>query len=112
MLALFAEPDLSLNAFLQYGSFGLVAFLVFWAITRFFPHALQMHREVIENIAEQNKAAITALVESFEKETSQCRQERLEAVKLWGEEREKDRASRHDAMNVLQTVIARLESKK
>lgn len=80
---------------LQYGSFGVVVFLVVWFLHKGFPSALATHREVCEG-----------MLKAFQADTEACRKERLELAQKTADEREKDRKVRHDLVDKMQEVIA------
>lgn len=113
---LLASTDVSLDLFLQYGAFGLIAFLVFWFIAIFAPkftatikewqerQAVE-HRAGVEKLATEHGAAITRLIMAFEKEAEQCREERLAVAEVAAEEREKDRLARHELANAVQKAL-------
>lgn len=84
-MTLFAMPEPSLDAFLQFGSMGLLALIVFWAMWRFLPAALEAHRTIISKVAEDNKAAVQVLTDAFTTESNECREERRETVKVLAE---------------------------
>ena len=106
-----AASDLQVDVLVQYGCFGLLAALVFWSIWKGIPTVLLMHKEVVTGIATAHKEAMDDLVRSFEKEASQCREERLQVARDSASERDKDRALRHDLNNTLTRVVAQLEAK-
>lgn len=74
------EPTIDL--FLQYGSMGLLAFIVFWAMWKFLPQALETHKETISKLATDHKEGIAVLTKAFAEESNECREERREAVKI------------------------------
>lgn len=107
----FGAADIQVDALVQYGCFGLLAALVFWSIWKGIPTVLAMHREVVVGIATSHKEAMTDLVKTFEKESEQCRDERIQVARDSAAEREKDRSLRHELNNTLTRVVAQLEAK-
>ena len=81
----FAQVEPSIDLFLNYGSMGLLALIVFWAMWRFLPAALQTHREIITKVAEDHKSAVIQLAEAFTTESNECREERRETVRVLAE---------------------------
>lgn len=76
-------PTPSPDTFLQYGSFGLLAVLVWWILKVGIPSVLRTHQESIDK-----------LVTTFAKESEECRAERLALAAAHSVEREKDQAER------------------
>jgi hypothetical protein len=109
-------PANGVDAYIQYGCFGLLAGLVIWSLLKGIPGALAIHKETMESIANahqaavdkiadahqiavdkmaiEHKATVGAIAVAFEKEASLCREERLATARVAAEEREKDRSER------------------
>lgn len=85
MSGIFAVQEFAIDPFLQYGSFGLLAFIVFWAIWKFFPAALEKHERIITKVAEDSKAAFEGVSEAFTIEAKECREERRDTVRILAE---------------------------
>lgn len=81
----FAQVEPSIDLFLNYGSMGLLALIVFWAMWRFLPAALQTHKEIITKVAEDHRAGIQVLTDAFTQESKECRDERREVVRALAE---------------------------
>ena len=112
-MVLFAN-DVTIDPFLQYGSFGLLAILVFWCLWKGIPAFLEIHRGVVTDIAtkheksmstiaESHRLAIDVLVKGFEREADECRKERKE-------EGEKNRQSRTEANAMLVQVLGEIRN--
>lgn len=71
------------DSFLQFGSFGLLAVLVWWTLRAGIPAVLKTHQDSIDK-----------LVKTFTKESDECRGERLNLAASHAVEREKDQAER------------------
>lgn len=88
---------------IQYGSFGLVVFtvvfLLVWFVRSGFPHALEKLSAIVDRVLTK--------IDEIE---SECRQERLDMIKSFREERELDRKARHDLINQLTAAIAQLHA--
>lgn len=100
------------NLVVQYGSFGLLAALVFWTVRWGVPKVLDTHEKTVTNIAANHEKAVNKLVDSFQAETSQCREERIELAKSHQVERTKDQQIREDSIHLIQSVadtLARVE---
>lgn len=97
--------DVALQSAIQYGCFGLLAALVVWSIWKGIPGALTIHRETMFKIAEEHSNAIAKLVESYEKEAEECREERLQNSRDFSVEREKDRQLRAETNTILQRIV-------
>lgn len=80
---LFANPDLAAASdWLNYGCFGVVVFIVFWAMTKLIPGAMDRHLATVEKIVTDHKAVVQDLSATFTKESTECREERRESVKM------------------------------
>lgn len=93
------------NLIVQYGSFGLLAALVFWTVKWGVPKVLDAHEKTVGAIAECNEKAVGCLVKSFNDETAHCREERIELAKEHRAEREKDQILRAEQSNQIQRVV-------
>src|SRR5262245_5614734 len=108
-MILFAiSVDTPVDVFMQFGAFGLLAFFVFWLAFRGIPGFLATHREAIEKMAiaheatiekmaAENKAAIESLVRVFEKDSAECRTERIQTQAASATERERNRELQHES---------------
>ncbi len=86
-------PD---NQFIQYGSFGVIVFLVGWFVLRGFPQVITALTASIDRVLMK--------IDSIE---SECRAERTELLKVFREEREADRVARHAMANQFTEMLAR-----
>jgi F0F1-type ATP synthase membrane subunit b/b' len=74
---IFADGSISpTSAFLQYGSFGLLALFFVWFMWKGAPMLLDRFERIIAGIIENAKATITKLVDDFKTEAEECREER------------------------------------
>lgn len=138
----FAEVDpMTWMPFAQLGSFGLIAMGFIWFFWKGAPMLLNKHQEIVntlvashekkiasvaenskaavERLAGDHKIAVDRLVLTFEKESVECRNERLQASKEAATERkenaierDKDREVRHELRNVLNQMNLRAEKEK
>ena len=100
------------NWAIQYGSFGLLAALVFWTVRWGIPKVLDVHEKTVTGIASNHEKTVTKLVDSFKAETEQCRGERIELAKSHQQERAKDQQIREESIHLIQSVadaLARVE---
>lgn len=120
MPIVFAAGDAAMNPadpWLQYGSWGVLVFIVLLVAFKGIPKMFELHKEVVGKVAEDSKVALTKVAEdakaattiltseqkavvkellcSFEKESEQCRAERLETARLFVAEQEKNREAKH-----------------
>lgn len=98
-------PD---NVFIQYGSFGLVVFIVAWFVLRGFPQMVAALTASIERVLSK--------IDSIE---ADCREERREMLKTFRDECEAnrrsfrdecdmDRKARHDQGTLYQSCLAEM----
>lgn len=125
---LFGVSELpTVDQFINYGSFGLVAFLVMAFVFRIYPSMLKSareEREEAEKAAQQERerttinftAVVTKLVDQFHIESLQCkldreeaRTERIQSSKDAAVERDKDRELRHELKNTLNLIQLKIE---
>lgn len=88
---------LSMDQYIQYGCFGVIAFLCFWMVKWGIPGALKTHKETV-----------TKLVDEFRADSQECRKERMELAAEHAKERAMDREARHDQANKFQECVAEL----
>lgn len=91
--------EVSIDPFLQYGSFGLLAFIVFWAIWKFLPNATDRHFAAIDRLATEHSTVMKAMLATFEQESNECRNERMKDREAAVAERLRDQQARHEMMN-------------
>lgn len=108
MTTIFANQDFSIDPFLQYGSFGLLAFIVFWAIWKFLPAMTEKHFQTIDRLATEHSASIKAMLEEFKEESRDCREERIKDREMAAQERIRDQQARHEALNKVAASNAEL----
>lgn len=123
----------TIDQFINYGSFGLVAFLVMAFVFKIYPDMRKTEREereAREKAAEEERgrtekaaqserekmglaftATVTKLVDQFHIESLQCkldreesRSERIQSAKEGATEREKDRELRHELKNMFNLI--------
>lgn len=109
---LLGDTPVPVDAWVQYGCFGLLAALVVWSLWKGIPGALQTHKEAvekqcltIEKVVMDHKSTVDSLVLSYEKEADQCRQERLEVARQAAVEREADRKTRQELSTAIQKIM-------
>lgn len=69
-----------IDPYLQLGSFGVMAFVIFWYVWYGYPAQAKSFKDALDNV-----------VSAFVEETGQCRAERLDLAATNLAEREKDR---------------------
>jgi hypothetical protein len=87
------QPD-----WVQYGSFGLVAFAVIVLI----PTGFYVLWLVFNRMLASHETVVAKLSKTFEDQEEACRDERIEAA-------EKDRCARHEQANAIQKLNGLLE---
>ena len=103
---------LPIDAWIQYGAFGLLAFLVVWVVWKVFPGFQETHKAALARMGEENKAATIALTTTFretireisitfKEEQKQCHDERIAVAQTAAVERDKDRRARQDLIEVI-----------
>lgn len=85
---------------IQYGSFGLIAFLVIVGL----PGGLWWLRNAILTAFEYHKSIVADLTKTFKEESEFCREEREKQACRADLNSEKDRSSRHELANSLQIL--------
>lgn len=98
-------PD---DKWIQYGSFGILAFIMLYGMVYGLPNLLRTHKETVEELVTAHKEAVDKVVASAEVEAKACRADRLAAEKAAAEEREKDREARHELANQFQDTINKI----
>jgi hypothetical protein len=111
---LFAEgqPMPSVDSWIQYGCFGLVAFIIFMAVWHGIPKMLSIHKETISELTTSHKAVISELVKTFNDETEMCRRERRESQQFFTDELEKNRKSKSEMAERFQQTIEKISLPK
>jgi hypothetical protein len=105
-------PD---NLWIQYGSFGLLALLVVWALLKGIPALMDKHEKVVTFIAAEHKEAMrsvtathkeamSAAMAEFADESRLCREERIEMAKVISADRAADREARHELAEKLNQI--------
>lgn len=94
------------SLFVQYGSFGLVALMFIWFITKGFPQVLATISTSLNDVMQRHDKHVAVLMASFEAEERESRRERLAAIDVFRQEREADRMARHSDREAFQAAIA------
>lgn len=89
------------NDLIQYGSFGLVVFVVAWFVLRAFPQMVSALTASIDKVLQK--------IDAIE---ANCRAERLDLLHEFQKEREADRIARHSMANQFTETISKLVVKK
>jgi hypothetical protein len=97
-------PVVQQPEWVQYGSFGLIAFLVIIGL----PAAVWVAVGFIKGITASFEKAIDRVCCTFKEESAECREERKHVQESATEEREKDRVARHELRNAVQALAASL----
>jgi hypothetical protein len=91
-------PAVQQPEWVQYGSFGLVAFAVIVLI----PTGFYVLKILFDRMMAAFERVVVKLCATFEEESKACREERMETA-------DKDRTVRHDMANAIQKLNAQLE---
>lgn len=102
----------------QYGSFGLIAFLVlvglpggFYGLWKSVQKAFDYHKEIVNAANFSHEKTVQALTLTFTNEVEQCRKAQEKQAQRAEVKEEKDRQLRHDLNNTIQKLAGQLEAR-
>jgi hypothetical protein len=100
----------------QYGSFGLIAFLVivglpggFFGLWRAVQKAFDYHKQMIDEAHASHERTVQCLTLAFTQETERCREGQEKQAQRAEAKDEKDRQLRHDLTNSIQMLNGQID---